>query len=132
MKEREAIYSKPDFSDEDGIKSAELESEFADMNGYEAESDAGILLAGLGIPAEDNDKLMKDLDGSQKVKVLLAQQIHHQEKTARIGDGYSRSIVMHSGFRTRGIYDPPHNLRGTALVFIFSSRSVNPDTILIP
>ncbi len=73
MKEREAIYAKPDFSDEDGIKSAELESEFADMNGYEAESDAGILLAGLGIPAEDNDKLMKDLDGSQKVKVLLAQ-----------------------------------------------------------
>lgn len=73
MKEREAIYSKPDFSDEDGIKAADLETEFAEMNGYESESEAGVLLAGLGIPVECNDKLMKELDGSQKVKVLLAQ-----------------------------------------------------------
>ncbi len=78
MKEREAIYSKPDFSEEDGIKSAELESEFAEMNGYEIESEAGILLAGLGISVENNDKLMKELDGSQKVKVLLAQALFGQ------------------------------------------------------
>lgn len=73
MKEREAIYSKADFTEEDGIKSADLEVKFAEMNGYESESEAGILLAGLGIQAEDNDKLMKDLDGSIKVKILLAQ-----------------------------------------------------------
>ncbi len=73
MNERSAIYSKPDFSDEDGVRAGELESLFAEMNGYEVESEAGILLAGLGIPTESNDKLMKDLDGSLKVKVLLAQ-----------------------------------------------------------
>ena len=73
MKEREALYAKPDFNDEDGIKSAELEAEFAEMNGYEIESEAGILLAGLGISVDNNEKLMKELDGSQKVKVLLAQ-----------------------------------------------------------
>ena len=73
MKQREAIYAKPDFSDADGIKASELEVAFAEMNGYEIESEAGILLAGLGINVEDNDKLMKELDGSLKVKVLLAQ-----------------------------------------------------------
>lgn len=73
MKEREAIYAKPDFSDADGIKASGLEVEFAEMNGYEIESEAGILLAGLGINVEDNNKLMKELDGSLKVKVLLAQ-----------------------------------------------------------
>ncbi|MEM7647218.1 MAG: ATP-binding cassette domain-containing protein, partial [Pseudomonadota bacterium] len=78
MKEREIIYAKPDFSEEDGIKSAELETEFAEMNGYESESEAGILLAGLGISVENNDKLMKELDGSQKVKVLLAQALFGQ------------------------------------------------------
>ncbi len=78
LKEREAIYAKPDFSEEDGIKSAELEAEFAEMNGYESESEAGILLAGLGITVDNNDKLMKELDGSQKVKVLLAQALFGQ------------------------------------------------------
>ncbi len=78
MKEREAIYSKPDFSEEDGIKSADLETRFAEMNGYEAESEAGILLAGLGISVDNNDKLMKELDGSQKVKILLAQALFGQ------------------------------------------------------
>lgn len=73
MKKREAIYAKPDFSDADGIKASELETAFAEMNGYEIESEAGILLAGLGIPVQDNEKLMKELDGSLKVKVLLAQ-----------------------------------------------------------
>lgn len=73
MKEKDALYAKPDFSDEDGIKASELESEFAEMNGYEAESDAGILLAGLGIPVEYNEKKMKELTGGEKVKVLLAQ-----------------------------------------------------------
>lgn len=73
MTDKNALYAKPDFSEEDGIKASELEVQFAEMNGYEAESEAGILLAGLGISVDDNDRLMKELDGSQKVKVLLAQ-----------------------------------------------------------
>ncbi|MCM0081843.1 ATP-binding cassette domain-containing protein [Geomonas sp. Red32] len=73
MSEREAIYSKPEFSEEDGIRSAELEAEFSEMNGYEAESEAAVLLNGLGIPEELRGKLMKELEGGEKVRVLLAQ-----------------------------------------------------------
>jgi len=73
MAEREAIYSKPEFSEEDGIRSAELEADFAEMNGYEAESEAAVLLNGLGIPEELRGKLMKELEGGDKVRVLLAQ-----------------------------------------------------------
>ena len=73
MKEKETIYAKEDFSDEDGIRASELEAEFADMNGWEAESDAATLLNGLGIETELHYTLMKDLLGAQKVKVLLAQ-----------------------------------------------------------
>ncbi len=73
MKEKDAIYMKEDFTDEDGIKAAELEGEFAGMNGWEAESDAANLLNGLGIDTEFHYSLMKDLTGAQKVKVLLAQ-----------------------------------------------------------
>ena len=72
MKEKDAIYAKEDFSDEDGIRASELEAEFAEMNGWEAESDAESLLNGLGIETESHHKLMKELDGNQKVKVLLA------------------------------------------------------------
>ena len=73
MKEKDAIYMKEEFTDEDGIKAAELEGEFATMNGWEAESDAENLLNGLGIETELHYKTMKDLLGPQKVKVLLAQ-----------------------------------------------------------
>ena len=73
MKEKEEIYAKEDFTDEDGIKASELEAEFATMDGWEAESDAANLLNGLGIETELHYKLMKDLTGSEKVKVLLAQ-----------------------------------------------------------
>ena len=71
-KEKDALYAKPDFSDEDGVRASELEAEFAEMNGWEAESDAESLLNGLGIPTELHQVLMKELTGSQKVKVLLA------------------------------------------------------------
>ena len=71
--EKNALYMKPDFNEEDGIRAAELEGEFAELNGWEAESDAAALLQGLGIPTELHDKLMKDLTGAEKVKVLLAQ-----------------------------------------------------------
>jgi len=73
MKEKDAIYLKEDFNDEDGIKAAELEGEFASMNGWEAESDAENLLNGLGVDTEFHYKQVKELTGSLKVKVLLAQ-----------------------------------------------------------
>ena len=73
IKEKEALYSKPDFSDEDGIKVSELEGEFAELDGWNAESDAAILLNGLGISTDLHYALMGSLTGNQKVKVLLAQ-----------------------------------------------------------
>lgn len=73
MQEKNAIYMKEDFSDEDGIKAAELEGEFAEMNGWEAESEAAILLQGLGIQESMFTKKMSELTGSEKVKTLLAQ-----------------------------------------------------------
>lgn len=73
MKEKDAIYAKEDFTEEDGIKASELEAEFADMNGWEAESDAATLLNGLGIDNDLHYAKMSELNGSQKVKVLLAQ-----------------------------------------------------------
>ena len=72
-KEKDAIYAKEDFTDEDGIRAAELEEEFANMNGWEAESDAATLLNGLGIPTEEHYMMMSELPASEKVKVLLAQ-----------------------------------------------------------
>ena len=72
MKEKDAIYAKEDFTDEDGIRASELEAEFAEMDGWEAESNAAMLLNGLGIPTDVHYSSMKDLDGSIKVKVLLA------------------------------------------------------------
>ena len=73
MKEKDAIYAKEDFTEEDGIKASELEGEFATLNGWEAESDAATLLNGLGIETELHYNLMSELKGSEKVKVLLAQ-----------------------------------------------------------
>lgn len=76
MKEKDAIYEKPDFSEADGLKASELESEFAELNGWNAQSDAAALLSGLGIVEEDHYKLVKELSGAQKVRVLLAQAIY--------------------------------------------------------
>ncbi len=73
MTERDAVYAKAEFTEEDGIRSAELEAEFAEMNGYEAESEAAVLLNGLGIPEEMRQLKMKELEGGNKVRVLLAQ-----------------------------------------------------------
>lgn len=72
MQEKERLYAKEDFNDEDGILLGELEGEFADMDGWNAEADAETMLNGLGITSEFHDMYMKDLDGNQKVKVLLA------------------------------------------------------------
>lgn len=76
MKEKDAIYEKPDFSEADGIRASELEAEFAEMNGWNAQSDAAALLSGLGIAEEEHYKMVKELNGSQKVRVLLAQAIY--------------------------------------------------------
>ena len=73
MKEKDALYAKPDFSDEDGEKAAELEGEFAEMDGWNAESDAAVLLTGLGLSTEKHTMLMRDLPAGEKFKVLLAQ-----------------------------------------------------------
>ena len=73
MAEREALYAKADFTEEDGIRSGELEVTFGEMNGYEAEAEVAVLLNGLGIPEEMRQKRMKELDGNDKVRVLLAQ-----------------------------------------------------------
>jgi ATPase subunit of ABC transporter with duplicated ATPase domains len=73
MKEKDALYAKPDFSEADGEKAAELEGEFAEMDGWNAESDAATLLTGLGIPAEEHTMLMSELQAGDKFKVLLAQ-----------------------------------------------------------
>jgi len=75
MKEKDAIYEKPDFSEKDGIRASELEAEFAEMDGWNAQSDAAALLSGLGIDEIDHFKLVKELNGNQKVRVLLAQAI---------------------------------------------------------
>ncbi|MBQ3794092.1 MAG: ATP-binding cassette domain-containing protein [Lachnospiraceae bacterium] len=72
MKEKEAIYAKEDFTDEDGIRASELEAEFAEMDGWDAETNAEMLLNGLGVDTENHYKMMSELDGSLKVKVLLA------------------------------------------------------------
>jgi ATPase subunit of ABC transporter with duplicated ATPase domains len=73
MREKDALYAKPDFSEADGLRTAELESLFAEMDGWEAEANAGALLAGLGIGTNYHQKKMKELTGGEKVKVLLAQ-----------------------------------------------------------
>lgn len=76
MQDKDAIYAKSDFSEEDGVKASEMEAEFAEMNGWNAQSDAAALLSGLGIVEEDHYKLVKELSGNQKVRVLLAQAIY--------------------------------------------------------
>ena len=73
LKEKEIIYAKEDFTDEDGLRASELEAEFADMNGWEADSEAASLLNGLGVETSEHNKRMEELTGSEKVKVLLAQ-----------------------------------------------------------
>ncbi|MBL7545819.1 MAG: ATP-binding cassette domain-containing protein [Bdellovibrionaceae bacterium] len=73
MQEKDQIYAKPDFSEADGIRASELEMQFAELNGWEAESEAGKMLADLGVPEENHSKLMSEITGGDKVKVLLAQ-----------------------------------------------------------
>jgi ATPase subunit of ABC transporter with duplicated ATPase domains len=78
IQEKDALYAKPDFGDADGVRASELETEFAELNGWEAESEAAVMLNGLAIPDDLHQKLMKELTGGEKVKVLLAQALFGQ------------------------------------------------------
>lgn len=78
MEEKDRLYAKADFSDADGVRASDLEGEFAELNGWEAESEAGTMLAGLGIPESLHTKLMSELEAGEKVKVLLAQALFGQ------------------------------------------------------
>jgi ATPase subunit of ABC transporter with duplicated ATPase domains len=103
--EREALYSKTEFTDEDGIRSGELEAEFAEMNGYEIESEAAVLLNGLGIPEEMREKKMKELEGGDKVRVLLAQALFGNPDILLLDEPTNnldiKSIVWLEGFLER-------------------------------
>ena len=94
MKEKEAIYAKEDFTEEDGNKASELEAEFADMNGWEAESDAAQLLNGLGITTDLHYKLMSELNGSEKVKVLLAKALFGNPDILLLDEPTNHLILM--------------------------------------
>ena len=103
--EREALYSKTEFTDEDGIRSGELEAEFAEMNGYEIESEAAVLLSGLGIPEEMRERKMKELEGGDKVRVLLAQALFGNPDILLLDEPTNnldiKSIVWLEGFLER-------------------------------
>ena len=103
--EREALYAKADFTDADGIRSGELEAEFAEMNGYEIESEAAVLLSGLGIPEEMREKKMKELEGGDKVRVLLAQALFGNPDILLLDEPTNnldiKSIIWLEGFLER-------------------------------
>jgi ATPase subunit of ABC transporter with duplicated ATPase domains len=105
MAEREALYAKSEFTEADGIRSGELEAEFAEMNGYEAESEAAVLLSGLGIPEELRERKMKELDGGDKVRVLLAQALYGNPDILLLDEPTNnldiRSIAWLEGFLER-------------------------------
>ena len=93
MKEKDALYAKADFSDEDGIRASELEEKFAELEGWNAESDAAALLSGLGIKEDKHYMLMKDLSGNEKVRVLLAKALFGNpfaQVSRWVGDVYKR------------------------------------------
>ena len=99
MKEKDALYAKPDFSEADGEKAAELEGEFAEMDGWNAESDAATLLTGLGIPAEEHTMLMSELQAGDKFKVLLAQALFgnpQDRKSTRLNSSHRCTSRMPS------------------------------------
>jgi ATPase subunit of ABC transporter with duplicated ATPase domains len=105
MAEREILYSKTEFTEEDGIRSGELEAEFAEMNGYEVESEAATLLSGLGIGEELRDKKMKELEGGEKVRVLLAQALFGNPDILLLDEPTNnldrKSIIWLEGFLER-------------------------------
>jgi ATPase subunit of ABC transporter with duplicated ATPase domains len=105
MAERDGLYAKAEITEDDGIRSGELEAEFADMNGYEVESEAAVLLSGLGIGEELRDRKMKELEGGEKVRVLLAQALFGNPDILLLDEPTNnldrKSIVWLEGFLER-------------------------------
>ena len=124
MKEKDALYMKPDFSDADGERAAVLEGEFAEMNGWDAETEAAQLLNGIGIPTELHQAQMSTLDGRQKVKVLLAQALFGQPSIILLDEPTNgldvETIGMAGGF-SGGLSAAPSSWSATTA--IFSTRS---------
>jgi ATPase subunit of ABC transporter with duplicated ATPase domains len=121
MEERDALYSKADFSELDGIKAAELEGEFAELYGYEAESEAGELLSGLGISDEDQTKLMKDLSGNEKVKVLLAQALFGNPDILLLDEPTNHLDIISIGW----LEDFLENFKNTVIVISHDRHFIN-------
>ena len=130
MKEKDAIYMKEDFSDEDGVKAAELEAEFAEMNGWEAESDASTLLNGLGVGTEYHYSLMKDLDGGLKVKVLLAQALFGNPDVLLLDDGVQNQtipLILCAEEDVEGNHGASIGSLDDELIFYLESRGISED-----
>jgi ATPase subunit of ABC transporter with duplicated ATPase domains len=121
MEERDALYSKADFSELDGIKAAELEGEFSELYGYEAESEAGELLSGLGISDEDQTKLMKDLSGNEKVKVLLAQALFGNPDILLLDEPTNHLDIISIGW----LEDFLENFKNTVIVISHDRHFIN-------
>ena len=103
MKEKDAIYAKEDFTDEDGIRASELEAEFAEMDGWNAESDAATLLNGLGVDTDIHYKMMSELDGNLKVKVLLAQALFGNPDVLLLDEPTSNIDSLNEGMILRSL-----------------------------
>ena len=121
MKEKDAIYMKEDFTDEDGIKVGELEAEFAEMDGWNAESDAAELLSNLGVKEEMHDRLMKDLPGSDKIKVLLAQALFGNPDVLLLDEPTNNIDVYSQEILTRAVRD----FHGTLVVVSHDSYFID-------
>ena len=121
MKEKEALYMKPDFSDEDGIRASELEGEFAEMNGWEAESEASRLIQGLGLPVDILEKQMETLQGKEKVKVLLAQALFGQPDIILLDEPTNDLDVLSINWLENFLQDYP----GTVIVVSHDRHFLN-------
>ncbi|MEE9431931.1 MAG: ATP-binding cassette domain-containing protein [Melioribacteraceae bacterium] len=121
MEERDALYSKADFNDEDGIRAAELEGEFAELFGYEAESEAAELLSGLGISSSDQTKLMKDLSANEKVKILLAQALFGNPDILLLDEPTNHLDIIAIGW----LEDFLENFKNTVIVISHDRHFIN-------
>lgn len=121
MNEKDALYAKPDFSEEDGMKAAELEGEFQELDGWQAEAEAAEMLIGLGIGTELHDQLMKDLTGNEKVRVLLAQALFGNPQILLLDEP-----TNHLSIETmRWLEDFLHNYEGTVIVVSHDRHFLN-------
>lgn len=121
IQEKDALYAKPDFSEADGVRASELEAEFAEMNGWEADSEASAMLAGLGIANELHAKPMKDLDSGDKVKVLLAQALFGQPDILLLDEPTNNLDI----FAIRWLEDFLMNFKNTVIVISHDRHFLN-------